>query len=121
MYMNQCYIIMSMKNTLSSTGDRPTMPDLLLLEVPERIGAAYFTFGVLLLNDKTGRKMDIIRHVCRHSDDIRYMILQKWLEGYGRPVTWKTLVKTLQDCELFSLAAEIKAKKIDGMAKYQSL
>ena len=106
-----------------STGDEPTMPDLLLLEVPEQIGAAYFTFGVLLLNDKTGQKMDIIKRKCRHRrDDIVYMILQKWLQGKGRPVTWKTLVKTLQDCgELFSLATEIKAKKIDGMAKYQSL
>ena len=96
------------------------MPEMLRFEVPERVDDAFFKFGVLLLDDKTGRKMANIIDEC--GDDYGRIVrvtLKKWIHGDGRlPMTWKTFIKTLRDCELCSLAAEIEAKKIDGTAQW---
>ncbi|CAI8033470.1 hypothetical protein GBAR_LOCUS18875, partial [Geodia barretti] len=39
---------------------RPTLPELLRLEIPEGIATSYTTFGIFLLNDETGDQVDII-------------------------------------------------------------
>ena len=41
-------------------------------------------------------------------------ILQEWMEGKGLPVTWESLVRTLRDTNLSTLADEIQASKIPG-------
>ena len=100
-----------------STGDDlPSMPQMLRFKVPELVGDVFFKFGVLLLNDTTGQKMTVIKQDC--GDDNSHIVrvtLKKWIKGEGLPVKWKTLVKTLRDCDLISLAAEIEAKKINGI------
>jgi hypothetical protein len=97
---------------------RPTMPEMLRLKVPQGTANKYFMLGTILLNDTVGEKMDTIRGNRRGDNDrIVRMILQEWIQGNGKPVTWKTLIRTLRDCELFSLAAEIETTKSDGAVK----
>ena len=73
----------------------------------------YYTFGVLLLNDKMGNRVNIIEDECRGKPErIVMSILQGWLAGKGLPVTWKSLIKTLRDTDLSVLAEQIEATKI---------
>ena len=88
---------------------RPTLPQLLRLKVPQGVGAHYTTFGVLLLNDETGSRVEALKMECLGvPGNITQKILQEWLEGKGlEPVTWETLIQTLRDSELSSLADHI--------------
>ena len=101
--MELCLIYLS-----SGGGGRPTLPELLQLNIPKGIGTKYNTFGVLLLNDETGSQMDSIADECRGKPErICHRILQEWLEGKGLPVTWETLIQTLRDTGLPTLADHI--------------
>ena len=77
--------------------------------MPSEVGTKYFTFGVLLLDDTTGKRVESIRYECHDKPErIAQMILGEWLEGKGLPVTWQSLIKSLKDTELFTLADEIQ-------------
>ena len=100
--------------------DRPTLIECIRfrgrhtrINIPERIGTRYTSFGILLLEDVTGSRVESLIH--KHqgdSEQINRMILQEWIAGNGRhPVTWKTLVDVLRDIDLNALAAEIKEMK----------
>ena len=93
---------------------RPTLPELLCLEILEGVGPNYITFGVLLLNDKTGSRVMALKKECQGvAHDVLLRILQEWLEGKGLgPVTWETLVQTLRNTKLFTLADSVKAAKL---------
>ena len=102
-----------MTKTLFFSGEQPSLPELLCLKVPQEVGANYSTFGIILLNDKTGSRVNAIDDECRgKSDRIILRILQEWLEGKGLPVTWESLVKTLRNIDLSVLADQIQASKI---------
>ena len=76
------------------------------IDIAEEIGPDYEKFGTLLLEDKNGNKVKIIR-MSEHDDPLRITveILRQWLQEKGRmPVTWQTLVKCLQDINLNVLA-----------------
>ena len=79
------------------------------IDIPEKIGADYKHFGMLLLNDDDGNKVTIIE-IAKHWNpvDIAVEILHQWRRGKGRvPVTWRTLVKCLRDVGLNVLADNI--------------
>ena len=101
--------------TLSCIGkllDGPTLPELLCLKIPQRVGSHYFEFGVLLLNDLTGSHVMRWRQECQ-GDPVRIVlgILQEWLEWRnGKPVTWESLVMVLRDIGLPKLADQIATK-----------
>ena len=101
---------LSLSLSLSSGGGgRPTLPDLLRLKVPQEVGVHYTTFGILLLNDELGSRVDCIEEECRGKPEkICRKILQEWLEGKGLPVTWETLIQTLRNTELSTLADQIQ-------------
>ncbi|CAI8035671.1 hypothetical protein GBAR_LOCUS19984 [Geodia barretti] len=106
-----------LSSTASTTpGDvvcRPTLPELLRLEIPEGIATSYTTFGIFLLNDETGDKVNIIEDEHRGNPKrISRSILGEWLRGKGLPVTWETLVKALRDTKLFALADKVQAAKL---------
>ena len=102
-----------MTKTLFFSGGRPTLPELLCLKVPQQVGANYSTFGIILLNDETGSRVDSIEEYCRgNPEKITRKILQEWLEGKGLPVTWESLVQTLSVIDLSVLADQIQASKI---------
>ena len=93
------------------TDQAPSLPELLQLKIPEHIGADYKTFGVILLNDKNGSKVNIIKKACHYDPkDIVITILEEWLTGKGKLCTWKILIETLKDCELNVLAEQMQAK-----------
>ena len=97
----------------SGGGVRPTLPELFRLDIPEGIGSKYTKFGVLLLNDELGTRVDSIEDEYRGKPErICRKILQEWLEGKGLPVTWDTLIQTLRDTGLPTLADHIHTAKL---------
>ena len=44
-------------------------------------------------------------------EDVVLRILQEWIEGKGLPPTWESLIKTLRDTGLSTLADQIEASK----------
>ena len=97
----------------SGGGGRPTLPELFELDVPEGIGTKYTKFGVLLLKDEMGDQVDCIEEECRGKPErICCKILQEWLKGEGLPVTWETLIQTLRNTKLSTLADNVQAAKL---------
>ena len=89
--------------------DKPSLPKLLELDVPEHVGVLYRKFGTFLLNDFTGSLIDAIENDCLgKSHRITVKILQDWLVGKGEAPTWQTLVQTLNRCKLSVLANQIQ-------------
>ena len=94
-------------------GARPTLPELLRLDVPQQVGANYSIFGILLLNDETGSRVRSFKKECLgDAEDVVLRILQEWLEGKGVAVTWELLVKTLKEAKLCTLARSIQEAKL---------
>ena len=89
---------------------QPTLPELLRLNVPQRVGANYQGFGVLLLNDTDGSKVEILEHQHRGNPiQITMGILREWLVGRGLSVSWQTLIQTLRNVNLNVLADDVAA------------
>ena len=103
----------------SSSGDitvlsdeRPTLPELMELNIPQLVGTIYEKFGTLLLNDDTGIQVESIEAEYRgNSEKINTKILQEWLKGRGSSVTWNAIVAVLRKCNLTHLADQILASK----------
>ena len=83
------------------------------INIPQEISTNFYQFGILLLEDRTGRRVRSIEYTCRgDSERINLDILQKWIKGEGKkPVTWGTLVEVLSDVQLTTLARDIEAVK----------
>ena len=95
------------------SGERPSLPELIHLKVPQEVGANYSTFGIVLLNDEKGSRVDSIEDHCRgNPEKVIRKILQEWLKGKGLPVTWESLVQTLRDIDLSVLADQIQASRM---------
>ena len=101
-------------------GDRPTLPELIRfngverrINIPQEIGTKYTTFGILLLEDKSGMRIETIAHKhMKDAEKINIEVLQEWIAGRGLcPVTWQTLTDVLCDVELSVLAKEIQNVK----------
>ena len=96
--------------------DKPTLSQLLKfpgkegkIDIPERIGTNYKSFGIFLLKDDNGTKVEAITKEEEKVHDISLKILSKWLRGEGiRPPTWSTLTEVLKDSNLDVLAEEIE-------------
>lgn len=100
--------------------DRPTLTELVCFQngttsinIPQQIGTKYLQFGILLLNDSTGDRVDSIKHEhSQHAENINIQILQEWIKGNGKePVSWKTLTEVLRKIGLSRLATEIEEAK----------
>ena len=70
-------------------------------------------FGILLLEDKNGTRIQSIIHECRENPErIIMKVLQEWITGRGKlPVSWDTLIEVLRDIDLCTLADDIAAVK----------
>ena len=91
-----------------------TLCDGTRLNVAERIGIDSSLFGIRLLKDATGAKISAIEKTHRGRPiDINREILQEWMGGRGRPVTWNVLVEVLKDIHLNVLADSISTVKLD--------
>ena len=105
-------------HTLSTeSGGKPTLPQLLnfpgksgKINIPERIGLYYKTFGIFLLNDENGAKIDCIAKEEGELIHITLKILSKWLQGEGmQPPMWSTIIEVLKKSNLGVLAEEISS------------
>jgi len=108
---------------MGSTGDqdKPTLTECLGLQglkrrinIPQEIGTNDKKFGTLLLEDRTGERVNaIIRKHMNDAEKVNETILEEWIAGKGRhPVTWGTLTETLCDSELNVLAGEVAVVKL---------
>ena len=80
------------------------------INVLEKIGTNYTTFGIFLLNDDNGAKVESIAKEKGESIHISIKILSKWLQGEGmQPPTWSTLIEALKMSNLGVLAEDIRA------------
>ena len=80
---------------------RPTLPQLMQLQIPEKVGPHYKTFGTFLLQDDTGSVVQSITMSCHYqTNDVVIDILKKWLQMEPTPVTWGNFIKILIDCGL---------------------
>ena len=105
----------------------PTLTELMNfgrdnVDIIEQIGDKYHTFGVKLLDDKTGSRMRALeRQLHNNPEDINNEILIRWINGEGRePRNWATLVVVLQECKLATLSDKIISEK-GGRGKYVAL
>ena len=84
----------------------------------EGIGDKYPAFGMLLLNDMSGERVEALEFKCVEDPDrMEVKILEEWLKGKGLPVTWESLVQVLRDIDLSFLADKIQASKIPALGK----
>lgn len=108
--MNGCYLL--------STADhlRPSMQDLIAFpaingtfNIPKRISTSYKQFGIVLLEDDEGTLVNGIAHKhFNNPEEINIEILTQWLSGKGRkPVTWQTIINTLEEIGLKTMAKDI--------------
>ena len=102
--------------TLSTESDqKPTLLQLLSfpgkseqINIPERIGTHCKTFGIFLLKDENGAKVESIAKEESTMTDMNLKILSKWLQGQGiQPPTWNTVIKVLRQSNNLALAEEI--------------
>ena len=79
------------------------------INILERIGTTYKIFGIFLLNDASGAKIESITKEESQVADMTLKILSRWLQGEGmQPQTWSTLIKVLRKSKLSDLANEIE-------------
>ena len=78
------------------------------INILEKVGVKYFDFGLYLLNDDNGTQVSIIEKDKGDTISIVREIVQKWLAGNGRPVSWVTLISVLKDIKLICLAKDIE-------------
>ena len=92
-------------NTSSLPAEKSTMHELPSFQYREgsvditvRINTKYYTFGIKVLEDQDGSRMDAIEH--RHQRDpirINTDVMKEWLKGRGRrPMSWATLATVLE-------------------------
>ena len=83
------------------------------INILEKVGVKYFDFGLFLLNDDSGTQVNIIKE--NNKGDIISIvreIVQKWIAGNGRPVSWVTLISVLKDIQLRCLAEDIESATV---------
>ena len=84
------------------------------INIPREIGSNYSQFGILLLNDPNGTRVNNMEY--KHRRDavqINTEILREWATGRGKqPVSWETLTEVLRNIALGALANEIEVMKL---------
>ena len=89
--------------------EKPSMLNLLPMKIHQRVGANYVEFGIYLLNDETGCRVNALEIECLGKPDrIALKILQEWVSGKGVERSWVALIKILCKCELSVLAEQVE-------------
>lgn len=100
---------------MSDLNSKPSLTDLLdlrlpngtLLRIVDEIGTKYEQFGILLLKDEFGKRVEIIKHDEQRVENIIIEILRKWLNGTGLKPAWGTILKVLEMMDMTDLADNI--------------
>ena len=91
---------------------KPTLEKIksLGVDVIGGIGTDYHNFGIHLLHDPNGVRVQAINAECLgNCEEINTAIIMRWLRGgeEGRPVTWAVLCEALKKAGLVTLADEV--------------
>lgn len=114
--------------THSASGP-PTMSALLhfpvtkvkTTNIPREVGVKYLEFGTHLLQDVTSARIRTLEHqLNRDGERINQHLLEEWLSGGGRPVTWATLVEVLNIIGMGELAKMIEDRYVTTAAFHTS-
>nr|CAB97128.1 GCDD2 [Geodia cydonium] len=95
-------------------GDMPKLGELEDLgskhiDVLAEIGTDYEKFGIKILEDENGARVDVIKEDQGTASKIKRQIAKEWLKGDGKqPVTWGTLVDVLESIKLRELTKKIR-------------
>ena len=91
------------------TSKQPTMPQLLEMDLPSRVGPKINIFGTYILQDDHGNEIANIRggHQGR-PEEMAMEVLRKWLAGTGVEVSWESLIITLRKSKLQLMANQIQ-------------
>ena len=83
------------------------------INVPQQIGTNFMKFGILLLEDENGTRIQsIIDEYRGNPEQITMKVMQEWIAGQGKPpISWDTLIEVLRDIDLGTLADNIAAVK----------
>ena len=84
------------------------LPNGTSLSIINEVGTSYEQFGILLLKDDFGKRVEIIEHDERKVARIITQIFREWLEGKGLKQTWETLLKVLRMMGLEELANNVE-------------
>ena len=99
----------------SDTADsKPTLPQMMRLNIPEQVGVNYEKFGILLLNDENGCKVENLAFPNNRPEHIVTSILRKWLKEKSTAVTWENLMQKLREVGLNTFADDIEKTHRDG-------
>ena len=100
------------------TGDKPTIyqienmkgKDGENLNIIGRIASRYKPFGIQLLQDANGERVEVIRsdHINEGVEAITTAILQEWLKDRKLPHTYSYLIKCIEAARLGALAEDIE-------------
>ena len=93
------------------------------LNIIQSIGTRYPTLGIFLLEDDNGVLVDALRFEHNHNAEaITRAIFQRWITGTGsKPITWRTLVDVLRECQLAAQADAIDVYFGQFICKYTAL
>ena len=101
---------------ISSAADLPTLLKLKMkgtdgVNIIQKVAAGnYTTFGMYLLQDESGVRVDLIKNDHRQdgAEGITEVIIQKWLtDGSTQIRTYEYLIKCLRESEMESIADDI--------------
>ena len=85
------------------------------LRIIETVAAGdYMTFGMYLLQDENGHKVEVIKknHIQDSAESITQAIIMKWLTSGGPTCTYQHLIECLKQSELGALAEEIAKNRV---------
>ena len=86
--------------------------------VIRRIAINYYTFGVNLLQDNNGEKVDVLERDQKEAEAITREILKKWLRDGGPTCTYPHLMECLRESELGALADDIAHESVSHIRSY---
>ena len=122
LYNYDAYIIMVILNFSNYSFPAEDRPDLVTLvqfqvtpqstvNVIEDVSASFRTLGTILLQDRSGSKVEAIAMSYQNrAVDIMHSVISKWLSGAGlQPVTWSGFVSSLRAAGLHNIANDIEA------------
>ena len=96
----------SFSQSLPVTDEKPTLRQLLRLNLPFRVGDDAYRLGFNLLdNDDFFVSMDDPKKCA-------ILIFRDWLAGKGKEVTWEVLIRALRMCKLRRISYEVETALI---------
>ena len=93
----------SFSQSLPVTDEKPTLPQLLRLNLPFVVGENVYNLGFHLLGNH-----DFMMNRMEDSKKFTFLILREWLAGKGRDVTWEVLIEALRQSRFIEISRKVE-------------